>query len=154
MRERLDVMNLTQMVEGPPTKGFIDGSGRVLKEPCVLLAVIDAPADKRQYLDDLGVNMTWAEYDSESERWDRCLMSEGVADLLEDLQAAGDFPYHFEAGPSQGELAWLRAKEQGVIERPELSLWMYLVAAPAGALDALSDGANRSKAKSTDEGDD
>jgi hypothetical protein len=94
-------------------------------------------------LEDLGVSMRWAEYNCDSERWERCLMSEGVADLLEDLHAEGDFPYHFEAGPSLGELAWLRAQAEGATERPELPLHQYVIPAPAEALDGIATSGRR-----------
>ena len=140
MCERLDVMGLTQIVHGPPTKDFIDGSGELVKEPSVLIGYVAVGRDRRQYLEDLGVDMRWAEYYCDSERWERCLMSEGVADLLEDLHAEGDFPYGFEIGPSEGEVAWLKAKARGASERPELPLHAYLRVARAEDLDALVTG--------------
>lgn len=139
MREQLDVMSLTQVVDGPPTQDFVDGSGKLIKEPCVLIGWVDLPADRRRYLEDLGVNMAWAEHDADSQRWERCLLSEGVADLLEDLHAEGDFPHAFEVGPSQGELEWLEAQARGAMERPELSLASYLIPAHAERLVALTE---------------
>jgi hypothetical protein len=138
MCKRLDVMSLTQIVDGPPTKDFIEGGGKLVKEPCGLVGFVAIGPDRRQYLEDLGVNMTWAEYSSDSERWERCLMSEGVAELLEDLHAEGDFPYHFEVAPSRGELAWLRAQAEGASERPERPLHDFVIGANAEELDALA----------------
>lgn len=145
MCKRLDVMSLTQIVDGPPTMDFVDGSGELVKELCVLVGHIAIGPEHRRYLEDLGINMTWAEYDHCAERWERCLMSEAVADLLEDLFAEGDFPHHFEIGPSQGELAWLRTHVRGATERPELPLRTYLLGANAEALDHVLSSHNNKK---------
>ena len=139
MSERLDIMNLTQLVERPPTKSYRDGRGGTVVEECTEIGLVDAPADRRRYLEDLGIDLTWAEHDPFTERWERCLFSEGVADLLEDLHAAGDFPYAFESGPSRGGLAWLKAKARGETERPRVPLNAYLIAANAEELDLLLD---------------
>ena len=139
MNDRLDVMSLTQPVDGPPVKRYLDGNGGSIEEECSQVGWCDLPADRDQYLSDLGVDLTYAEYDPDTMRWERCLFSEGVADLLEDLHAEGDFPYAFESGPSQGELEWLEAAARGATERPELPLYKYLVPAQVAGLAALAD---------------
>ena len=137
MSERLDIMSLTELVEKPPTKSYLDGKGGMIEEECTEIGWIDAPAGKRRYLEDLGVDLTWAEHDPFTERWERCLFSEGVADLLEDLHTVGDFPYSFETGPSQGQLAWLRAKAQGAKRRLVLPLRRYYEYPDALQLEAV-----------------
>ncbi len=102
---------------GPPSKEL------------VLVASIEAPRDKSVYLTDHGVELRYAEYDSSAGRWERCLMSRQVFEMLSTLRASGDFPYAFEASPSEGELEWLRAQAEGATIRPVLPLYRYLVAA-------------------------
>jgi len=120
MSTRLDVMTQSQIVNQPPTADFIRNEGGLVKEDLVYVATIDAPVEKRQYLIDHGVDLTWAEYDLDTLRWERCLLSEGVADLLEELHAEGSFPYPFQAVPSQGELEWIEAQVRGETKRPKL----------------------------------
>ena len=126
MNRRLDDATLSQIVTGPPMKTFISNDGERVQEPLVLIAWVDSPEEQRQYLSDHGVDLTYAHFDPDTLRWECCLMSEGVAELLEDLYEEDDFPYLFEAGPSQGELEWLEAQARGDTERPELPLSAYL----------------------------
>jgi len=149
MSERLDVTSLTQMVDGPPVKSYLDGKGGRIEEECTQVGWCDAEADRSQYLTDLGVDLSHAEYDPDSMRWERCLFSEGVADLLEDLHAEGDFPFAFESGPSQGELEWLEAAARGAKERAELALYKYVIPAEPGALDALAAGGRKESGRRT-----
>lgn len=138
MSKQNDVMQYSETVEGPPVKVFIRDSGGVVTEPCVLVGHVVMDEARRPYLDDLGINTSWAEYDRALGRWERCLMSEAVADMLESMSAEGHFPFSFEAGPSLAELAWLKAQAAGETERPELPLHQYLIPATAEALDEVA----------------
>lgn len=136
-------MSLTQRVDGPPVKSYLDGKGGRIEEECTQVGWCDAEADRGQYLTDLGVDLSYAEYGPDTMRWERCLFSEEVADLLEDLHSTGDFPYAFEAGPSQGELEWLEAQACGATELPELPLKTYLIPANAERLAILAESCGK-----------
>lgn len=141
MAKTIDVMDLTavdltQPLNGPPMKLFIRNNGNIVKEPCVLVGHVAIDEARRGYLDELGINTTWAVY--RTGRWERCLISEAVADLLVELHAEGSFPFAFEAGPSQAEAAWSKARSEGAHERPVLPLLDYLLPADAEALDRLA----------------
>lgn len=138
MSKKIDVMQFTQPVLAPPMKVFIKDSGGIVKEPCVLVGHVVMDEERRGYLDDLGINTTWVEYNREGGRWERCLMSEAVADMLESMHAEGSFPYAFEAGPSLAEVAWIKAQAEGATERPELPLHQYLIPAEAEALEEVA----------------
>lgn len=142
MSKRIDVMKLTEPVLGPPMKLFIRNTGGIVREPCVFIGYIDIDETQCTTLSALGINMTWAEYDRETERWERCLMSEAVADMLEELFLEGSFPYAFEVGLSRGEVAWITAQAEGATFRPELPLHQYLIPADPEALVNLADTAS------------
>ncbi len=143
MSERLNVLNLTQLVDGPPVKKYRDGGQDWIEEDCSCVGWIDADRDQHRYLSDLGVDLSYAYFDPDTMRWERCLFSEEVADLLEDLHSTGDFPYAFEAGPSQGELEWLEAQACGATELPELPLKTYLIPANAERLAILAESCGK-----------
>lgn len=138
MSQSMDVMQLTQPMLSPPMKLFIKDNGGIVLEPCVLVGHIVVEEERRTYLDALGINTSWSEFSSKQGRWERCLMSEAVADMLESMHAGGYFPHAFEVGPSLGEVAWLKARARGELERPELPLHDYLIPAPAEALDEVA----------------
>jgi len=125
-------------VSGPPVGDFRSTDGPSIKEALVLVAWIDAPRDKAAYLKDHGVELRFAEFDSSAGRWERCLLSRQVADMLLELGASGEFPHPFEARPSEGELEWLRAQAKGATIRPVLPLYRYLVAASKEEIEALN----------------
>lgn len=135
-RVEMDETELSDIVPGPPMKLFIRNTGGIVKEPCVLVGHVSIEADQRPYLDAHGINTTWAEY--REGRWERCLMSESVADMLVELYAEGSFPHAFEVGPSLGEVAWIKARYDGAEARPALPLQDYLTPADADTLDAVS----------------
>lgn len=143
MSKSMDIMQFNQPVIGPPMKVFIKDSGGIVKEPCVLVGHIVMEEERRGYLDDLGINTTWTVYSREAGRWERCLMSEAVADMLESMSAEGQFSHAFEVGPSLAEVAWIKAQAQGETERPELPLHQYLIPAGAEALDEVAAFAGR-----------
>jgi len=116
-------------VNGPPIGDFRSVDGPSVKEELVLLASIKAPRDQSAYLTNHGVELRYAEYDSSRGRWERCLMSSPVFEMLSAFRNSGEFPYAFEASPSEGELEWLRAQANGATIRPVLPLHRYLVAA-------------------------
>jgi len=124
-------------VSGPPIGDFRSIHGPSVKEELVLVASVEAPRDKAAYLKDHGVELRYAEYDSSTGRWERCLMSHGVRDTLSALHATGEFPYPFEASPSEGELEWLQAQAKDATIRPVLPLYRYLVPASKEELEAL-----------------
>ena len=138
MTKPLDIMTLTEPVEGPPRKLFIKDSGGVTFEDCVLVGFVALEEAQRPYLDDLGINTSWAEFNPRMGRWERCLMSESVAEMLASMHADGSFPHRFEAGPSLGEVAWLKARAGGALQRPELPLHDYLIPASAEVLDEVA----------------
>lgn len=136
--ETFDVMTLTQSVNGPPMKLFIRNNGGIALEPCVLVGHISMERSQRDALDALGILTSWSQYDPEAGRWEHCLMSDAVADLLCDLHAEGSFPYAFEVCPSRGEATWQKAQAEGDSIRPILPLSEYLLPAESTALDALA----------------
>ena len=138
MSKSMDVMKFTQPMLNPPMKVFLKDSGGIVLEPCVLVGHVVMEEKRRAYLDELGINTSWVEFSSKAGRWERCLMSEAVAEMLESMHAEGHFPHAFEVAPSLGEVAWLKAQAKGETERPELPLHDYLIPASAEALDEVA----------------
>lgn len=138
MPKKFDVMDLTQPMDGPPLKIFIRDSGGIVREPCVLVGHIVIEEERREYLDELGINTTWAYYHREAGRWEQCLLSEAVADMLVELHAEGSFPHAFEVGPSRAEVAWIKAQANGETHRPEVPLHHYILPAEVEALDEVA----------------
>ena len=100
---RVQVLTFSTLVAGPPTLEYVENDGtRVTEEQC-LVGWIRADFDKRQQLELYGVDLRFAIHDPKAGRWERCLFSHPVADLLELLSSDGDFPFAFEATPSQAE---------------------------------------------------
>jgi hypothetical protein len=97
------------------------------------VGTIDAPADRSRELEDYGIYMELAEFDVGNQRWEGCLFSEQVADMLEELHAEGQFPYVFEAAPSVAELDWLVRQAAGEEARAPHTLRAYR--SPASAED-------------------
>jgi hypothetical protein len=136
--KRFDVMSLQQMVSGPPVQDFIAEADGVIHEEQTEVGWIDADQNKGEKLAEYGVCMRFAEWDPETERWERCLFSESVADLLVELHGEGDFPFQFESGPSQAQADWLERQARGETRRDVLPLWQYAVPASAETLAALA----------------
>jgi len=133
---RIDITRLTQPVSRPPVQSLIDDHGRRVEEEQTYVGWVEASAGQARSLRDHGIDLTLAEHDPEAGRWERCLFSDQVLTLLEDLHAEGDFPYRFEAVPSEGELEWLDRQARGEPDRPVLPLRAYLQPASADAIDA------------------
>ena len=126
---RLEPMAFAQLVEGPPILEYISNEGKRVTEDQVLVGHVEAPKDKEQYLAAHGIDLRFATFDPGGRRWTRCLFSVQVLDLLEQLQAEGDFPYPFVAEVSDGEADWRTRKARGETERPPMPLRRYLVPA-------------------------
>lgn len=136
MTDRFDPRKSAQMLSGPPTLRYRSNEGEWVEESQVLVGWVRAPEDRRRYLTDHGIDLRYASFNPDTHRWDCCLFSEGVADMLVELVAEGDFHFAFEAKPSWAELDGRLQQARGESARPEQPLRMYVTEASDEVLDA------------------
>lgn len=135
----LRVTTFRSPVAGPPTLMVVENDGRHVKEEQSLVGNIEAGFDKKHVLELYGVDLRYAIHNPETGRWERCLFSYPLADMLEMLTIEGEFPFAFEAIPSQAEVDWADLKTRGKAERPMLPLNGYLTPATPESLSAVVD---------------
>lgn len=136
MTDRFDPKKSAEILSGPPILRYRNNEGDWVEESQVLVGWIQAPEDRRRYLTDHGIDLRYASFDPDTLRWECCLFSEEVADMLIELIQESDFPFAFEARPSWAELDWRLRQARGESERPEQPLWMYVTEASEEVLEA------------------
>jgi len=130
---------LEQVVHHPPRRSYSDCDGRRIEEEQTLTGHVTAARDRRRELEDYGIDMDLAQFDEERGRWEGCLFSAQVADMLQQLTDEGQFPYPFEALPSVAELDWLKRRTAGAEIRALHPLRAYRTPAPAEKLAKLAE---------------
>jgi hypothetical protein len=111
-----------ELVTEPPTRSLRTNDGQTVTEDLIYTGWVAAPVKSRRLLEDYGIDLRSAWFCTETKRWESCLFSVQVADLLEQLSTENQFPFAFEATPSQAEVLWWKARERGAPERPEVAL--------------------------------
>lgn len=134
----MSAQDLDQIVDDAPTLTLRSNEGKPVVERQVLVGYVKAGAEAKGQLEAYCVCMDYAVYDSRERQWKQCLFSEGAADTLKELRAEGQFPYSFEAVPSQAEAEWQLAKVSGASERPLQPLRAYVTPASLEALAKLA----------------
>lgn len=127
----------TRRQTNPPRRAFRSNEGETVYEDLVLVGWVEAPRSARETLDLYGMDVSCAQFNRIEGRWEGCLFSEPVADMLVELLAEGEFPHAFEAFPSWAELEWRVRQGRGETERPELEVYMFMEAASAEACEAF-----------------
>lgn len=138
-RNGLQVLTFSSPVAGPPTLDCIENDGRRVTEEQSLVGFVEAAFDRKNVLELYGIDLRYAFHNPKTGRWERCLFSCALADMLELLAADDEFPFAFEATPSQGEVDWAELKARGQTTRPKFPLKVYLTPATPEALAAVAD---------------
>lgn len=132
----------TCRLTSPPRRAFRANEddaegGPAVYEDLVLVGWIAAPRSVRESLELYGIDMSCAKHNSLEGRWEGCILSEPVADMLVELIAEGEFPYAFEVLPSWAELEWRVRQLRGEVQRPELEVYMFTEPASLEAVEAF-----------------
>lgn len=128
---------LNRVVGRPPVRSYINDQGRTVEEEQTLVGFVVANEDQRSLLNDYGICLELAEFNTKTQRWERCLFSEAVADMLQSLCDEGQFPHSFEAAPSVAELDWFERRLAGEETRAPHPLRAYYTPATVERLAQL-----------------
>jgi len=138
-RNGVQILTFSTPVAGPPTLMVVENDGRHVMEEQALVGWISASFDRKHVLELYGIDLRYAIHNPSTGRWERCLFSCPLADMLEMLAAEDEFPFSFDATPSQAEANWAALKARGQTERPMFPLKTYITAATAESLAAVAD---------------
>lgn len=125
-------------VAGPPTLMVVENDGRPVMEEQSLVGWVSASYDRKSVLELYGIDMRYAIHNPRTDRWERCLFSCPLADMLEMLAAEDEFPFAFEATPSQAEVDWAHLRTHGQKSRPMFPLKFCLIVATPESLAAVA----------------
>ncbi len=123
----IQVLTTNTLVDQPPTLVYVRDDGVKVTEEQTRVGYVATPKDKRSYLEAHGIDMRWAWYDPARARWERCLFSEKVVTLLQELQAEGSFPYRFEAVLTRAEADRRDRRNRGDTQPRAVPFWHHLV---------------------------
>lgn len=126
-----------QIVDHPPLRWFIANTGDWVSEEQTLVGFVAAAQECQDQLHSYGICLELADFNPETQRWEGCLFSTEVAEMLQELHDERQFPYLFEAAPSVAELDWLERKAAGETTRAAHPLRAYFTQASVEALEKL-----------------
>ena len=116
------------LLVGPPEQRLVRNNGEPVFELLTHVGTIVAHDEAREELSLYGICLDYALYDRNAGAWRCCLFSAECLRMLRELRDEGQFPYVFEAFPSEAEVQWQLAQATGKTSRAPLPLKAYLTA--------------------------
>jgi hypothetical protein len=109
MAERRPIPNLDPLLNEPPRVTLVRDDGSLVHEYLVIVGWAAAPPWKKDKLEYHGIDLTYARFRPDLQRFEPCLFSLEVVATLEALKVSGELDFEFGACLSIGGALWVEA---------------------------------------------